>query len=42
MVTIILISIYWNKENAVLLMIPAFSGLLIGTAFIALMLQKKL
>lgn len=39
---LVFISMYWNKDYAVLLIIPAFSGLLIGTGFITLMLKTKL
>ncbi len=39
---LVFISMYWNKDYAVVLIIPALSGLLIGSGFIALMLKNKL
>jgi hypothetical protein len=39
---VVFISMFWNKDFSVFLIIPAFSGLLIGLGFIALALKKNI
>ena len=39
--TLVFITMYWNNNYSLLLMIPALSGLIIGLGFIALKLREE-
>lgn len=39
--TLVFISMYWNKDYSIFLLIPALSGLLIGLGFIVLTIKEK-